>query len=291
MNQRVGGVIDTAANRNYTDIDVVALVGKAYELGFCAYPHGMLATMHLDNGTAQQQTTPCEGDASMAKNYRQRVLVGQDENGVNVFKQVQAHSEQELNDRIVRAYVESGRISEFMYGWPQKPQTRTNFKDYAANWLSVYKADTLKPKTLKSYEGYLTSHLYRAFGEKNIEELTTADVKRFLTDRKHMAKKSLRSYLSLLQQVLDSAVSDGLVEKNVARDARIVIPSSKATQRKALTEDQMRDVISGLYRMEDGREKLFLSLLVFLGCRRGEALDYGGKILISIIAWYTFAGT
>lgn len=274
--------VDRPETQRYTKEDVLQLVGMAYEMGLCAYPHKTI----LDNGIAQVPVMPCGGDDSMAKNYRQRVLVGQDVNGASVFKQVQAQSEQELNDRIVRAYIESGRISEFLGAMPYKPKKKTNFKTYAANWLRVYKADTLKPKTLKTYEGYLISHLYPAFGERDIEELSTADVMSFLSERKHMARKSLRSYLSLLQQVLDSAVSDGMVEKNVSRDSRIVIPSTTVKKRKALTEEQMRDVMRGLYAMENGREKRFLCLLVFLGCRRGEALglkwediDFGQRLV------------
>lgn len=239
--------------------------------------HGIIEdgfVLYLDNAITQTQNVmPCpEGEVDMAKNYRQRVVIGRDEKGGNIYKHLQAQSEQELNNRIVQAYVDSGRINEFVAVAEQKPKTQTLFKDYAANWLKTYKVDTLKPKTLKSYEGYFVSHLNPAFGDRYIEDITVADVMTFLSERKSMAQKSLSLYLALLRQVLDSAVCDSLVEKNVARDKRVVNPSTKVRKREALTEEQVKDIAQSLYAMESGNEKLFLTLLLFTGCRRGEVL-------------------
>lgn len=107
----------------------------------------------------------------------------------------------------------------------------------------------LKPKTYASYRGCLVSHLYPEFGERDIEDIESGDVMAFLSSRRSMAKKSLKLYLDLLRQILDSAVEDGIITKNPARDKRVQNPSTKVTKRVALTETEFKEIMQGLYGM------------------------------------------
>lgn len=208
-----------------------------------------LAEMNLDNGTARSFDLMARGDTAMKKVHRQRVIVGYDAVGVPIYRQLQAQSEQEMNDRIVQLYVETGRINQWLPAAPIKPQTETNFREYAEKWMKVYKEPMLKPKTYASYRGCLVSHLYPEFGERDIEDIESGDVMAFLSSRRSMAKKSLKLYLDLLRQILDSAVEDGIITKNPARDKRVQNPSTKVTKRVALTETEFKEIMQGLYGM------------------------------------------
>jgi len=214
-----------------------------------------------------------EGDTQMPL-YRRRVRIGQNDDGSPIYKQIQAHSEEEANDRIVQAYVDCGRIWEFITAEERKPKakSKTNFKTYATSWMNTYKKGKLKPRTWQTYNQYLTAQLYPAFGGMNIEDITAKDVQAYLNANKEQAGKSLKNYLNLLKQILDSAVEDKIINENPAASSRIFNPSDKKTPRKALPIEHLKEIIDAMHGMENCEEKLLLALFIHTGARRGEVL-------------------
>lgn len=73
-------------------------------------------------------------------------------------------------------------------------------------------------------------------------------------------------------QIMDSALRDGWISINPAKDHRIFNPSPKQPiLRNALSLDILREIISSLWGL--GRhDRLYLSLIIFTGMRRGEVL-------------------
>lgn len=230
-----------------------------------------LVGANLDNLTADRAMS--EGDNDMVL-IRRRIVIGYNDDGTEIIRRIQAKTENEANDRTVQAYIDSGRIWEFL-DRPEKPckaATKTQFKAYTETWMETFKKPKLKPKTYQSYIGYLRSHLFPAFGEKYIEEITTQDIQCFMNERAHLAKKSLKIYHDLLSQILDAAVEDRIIEENPARSRRLANPSTKEEVRQALPETQFREIMKNTMKLENCEEKLFLALLLFTGMRRGEAL-------------------
>lgn len=206
---------------------------------------------------------------------RRRIVIGYNDDGTEIVKRIQAANENDANDRTVQVYIESGRIWEFLNPSPLASpvqKTQTLFKPYAEEWMKTFKLPKLKPKTYQSYAGYLHTHLYPAFGERFIEDITIQDVQQFLNERAHLAKKSLKSYHDLLAQILDAAVEDKLIQENPAKSKRLANPSSKVTEREAVPEPQFREIMKNLMKLENSPEKLMLALLLFTGMRRGEVL-------------------
>lgn len=235
--------------------------------------HGILQNkaMYLDSGISQARQHIVE-EKEMAI-CRQRVVVGYNQDGTEVYRQLQAKSTNDMNDHIVQAYIQSGRIQEFLA--PNErvaSKTETLFKPYVENWMKIYKEPKLKPRTYQTYQGYLHSHLFSAFGERFIEDIRTIDIQEFLNARKDQAKKSLKNYLALLGQIFEAAKEDKIIPENPTASRRIMIPSEKANPREALPEDEYRDVLSRLYGMKNGQEQLMLAILIFTGLRRGETI-------------------
>lgn len=212
------------------------------------------------------------GKKVMAKE-RRRVVIDYNDDGTPIHKQVQAQSEAAMNDKIVQEYINSGRIWEFL---PEdergRVKTQTLLKPLVENWMEVYKRPKLKPRTYQTYEGYLKTHIYPAFGDRFIEDITAEDVQRFLNDRRHMGKKSLKNYLSLLGQIMDEAKEQKLIKDNPTKSKHIMIPSDIATPREPLTLEELRDVLRQLDKMDECMERLALSILMFTGARRSELL-------------------
>ena len=212
------------------------------------------------------------GENDMAT-IRRCIIIGYNDDGTKIVKQIQAKSEDEANDKTVQAYIDSGRIWEFLKRSDKaKVNTRTLFKPYAESWMETFKRPKLKPKTFHTYVGYLHSHLYPAFGDRYIEEITVQDIQRFMNERNHLARKSINNYCRLLEQILDAAVEDKIIEENPTKSKRLANPSDKETPREALPEAQYREIMKNLMAMDNCPEKLMLALLTFTGIRKNEAL-------------------
>ena len=104
--------------------------------------------------------------------HKHGVRIAASDDGAPVHKWITAHSVDALNDRIVQTYIESGRIGEFMKlpngrdaveELPNRRTTKT-FSAYVEEWLTVYKAQSLKPTTLRGYRSMMSAHLTAAFG-------------------------------------------------------------------------------------------------------------------------------
>ena len=129
----------------------------------------------------------------MGKMYKQRVKVGVLEDMTPINKWACGHSIDEMNDCIVRLYVEHGLIERFMHIERPAPLQRNDvptFKAYAEKWMRTYKEAILKPTTLKGYKSNLKTHLYPTFGKKPLNEITTDDVQKFLNERESLAKNT-----------------------------------------------------------------------------------------------------
>ena len=55
-----------------------------------------------------------KGATDMAKRHKQRVRIGTDEKGAAIYKWADGHSVEELNDNIVRLYIEHGLLRKFL---------------------------------------------------------------------------------------------------------------------------------------------------------------------------------
>jgi len=233
-----------------------------------------LKTAHDDTQLALSE----EGEQTMAK-HRLRVCIDYNDNGSPVIKQISGNTELELADRIVKAVLNSPRKFEFLTecGIAQTIQATTKkaptFKEYAEHWLKTYKAEKVKPKTLKGYSDIIKCHFVPAWGDKPIDEIRVEDVQSFLNDRKEHSKKSLTEMRTLLKQILNSAVSDKLTDSNPAADKRVYIPieAKGKVERRALTVEELRDVIMQLDKLQ-GFDRLYLAIVAYTGMRRGEVL-------------------
>ena len=233
----------------------------------------------------------------MAQVHRQRIYIGSEENNPNGVKWVQGKSVDELNDNIVRAYLENNLLDRLLTAedrrklallllatLPAKPaENGLNnvvslptqailFRHYTERWLRTYKEGVLKPTTLAGYRCNLNKHIYPALGECPLPDITTDMIQKFLMDRQHLARNTLHTMLVLISEILDSAVEDGIIPRNPAVSKRVFIPSEKKTKRKALTLEEVQDVIRQLYQAEDITDRRLLALMLFTGMRRGEIL-------------------
>jgi hypothetical protein len=174
-----------------------SLIAKRYTLDAMRAVFGLVLAQ-LESFTEESQNSPfpnSKGELEMASNCRRRVTIGTDGTGKPIVKWACGRSEDEVNDSIVRIYIENGLIQgllparEVANARPviatsvieEKGEDGISFGAYAQNWLTRYKS-SLKATTLKGYRSYLRKHLLPAFAEMNLLEISVDDLQDFLNE-------------------------------------------------------------------------------------------------------------
>ncbi len=220
----------------------------------------------------------------MAK-HRLRICLGYYDDGTPIVKHISGDSEFDLADRVVAEYVKAGRLCEFLNGMPAKQVCRAEaFKAYTQRWYETYKEFKIKPTTASGYLTSFNHHLFPAWGERPINQITTGDIQAFLNERSHLAEKTLKEMLVLIRAIFRSAKEDKLILENPAESSRLTIPSSKKTERKALTQDELTDIIRSLGKLSNDDRRL-MSLFIFTGMRRGEVLGLRWEDIDAEAGW------
>lgn len=203
--------------------------------------------------------------------HRLRVCIGLDADEKPIIKQIQANSEIALADLAAKTLLNSFRRAEFVTD-PHPSLPCPTFMKYTEEWIKTFKSEKLKPTTLKGYQSILRSHFYPVWKNVPINLITTKVIQDFLCSKKALSYKYLHEMRVLLAQIMNSAMLDGLITVNPAKDHRIFNPSQKyPVQRNALPVETLKEIIPLLWGL-DRHDRLYQSLVIFTGMRRGEVL-------------------
>ena len=203
---------------------------------------------------------------------QRRIVIGYNKaDGTAITRMLRASSQEEMNEKIVQAFVESGRIRDFLSPTSNLYQFQGNITliDYANDWLM--RKRKLKETTRVNYKKYLTGYIFPELGNRNIGLITTSDVQKLLDKHSNLAEKTLKDIRGILSQVFQYAISDGFILKNPCISKDIEIPSTKRMIRQALPIESYQDIISHLPSLT-GFDKRFLAICLFTAMRRGEVL-------------------
>ena len=202
---------------------------------------------------------------------RRKVIISFSEEGNPVFKFLSAKNQDEMNVKIVKAFVESGRILQICpYIQPDSHlERKVLLKEYAMEWLN--RKRRLKETTRMTYLKCLKQFIIPDLGKLKVSEIKDTDVQRMLDKHDNLARKTLIEMKSTLHQIMKYAVSDEIIRKNPCESVDIIIPSSKVKEREALPLKQFQEILSNLPNLV-GDDRRFLALCLFTAMRRGEVL-------------------
>ena len=202
---------------------------------------------------------------------QRKIIVSFNEDGSPVYKSLKAYSQDEMNVKIVKAFVESGRIFEILPSlrFEKQSEKGITLKDYAFEWLN--RKRKLKENTKIFYERHLNHYIIPTLGKMDIASISVIDVQMMLDKYNRLSHKTLVEMKGTLSQIFKYAVSDELIRKNPCTSVDIVIPSDRKKERHALPLSDYQDIISHLEALT-GKEKRFLALCLFTAMRRGEVL-------------------
>ena len=164
------------------------------------------------------------------------------------------------------------------------------FSQVADEWKEV----SYPTLTYNSYSVY-NARWKRArayFADTPITQIDIADVNRYVMSfPKSWAKKTYKSYISVLHLIFNYAVKLGYIERNPADN--VTLPSNlKTTTRTAITQEEKQIIIDTCDTIHNG---LLFYFFLYSGLRKGEALalqwkdiDFDNK-LINVdksVYWY-----
>lgn len=153
-------------------------------------------------------------------------------------------------------------------------------REWGAHWQEVYDKPKSRPTTYAAHDYVFKNHILPGLGERKLAELTEAVVGAFLENRKHfgshrpksadypgLGDEAMRHIHRLLQQCLDQAVEDCMMEKNPARAFHYTKP--KVVKANILSALEIEDYLDAAAQL--GYLPMF-TLALTAGLRQGELI-------------------
>jgi site-specific recombinase XerD len=144
---------------------------------------------------------------------------------------------------------------------------RMTFTDLYADWLRRA-VPALSNKTAETYGTQLDKRILPTFGARRVRQITVADVERWIADmRAHgVGDPTIIKACTVLQAILSMGVRDGILQFNVAQQARK--PAQGRTRIPYLIKPDSVEMIR-LHLEQVGRERdvMLLELLAYAGLR------------------------
>lgn len=154
-------------------------------------------------------------------------------------------------------------------------------EQYFWDWLESFKKPNIKESTYLRLERAVRLHILPTFGMMKLNELTRADVVKwvmYLSNERHQKPETVRSNLAVLKDALETATYElEYLQKNVA--SKIKVPKkNQSNKTKFFTKNQLTTLLNFLSKYKPGKYShsiqyyVLFFLLSHTGLRLGEAL-------------------
>jgi hypothetical protein len=137
--------------------------------------------------------------------------------------------------------------------------------EWANQWLETFKRPNVGEHTYQDYKNIINNH-FGLIGNVPLQKLTLLQVQAGMNELEGHTRLQ-QFYRLTIRHVLDAAIDNNLLMKNVA--SRLPAIQSDTPEKRALTKKEL-DAIQKTEFTE--REKAFVYLALYTGCRRGEII-------------------
>lgn len=251
-------VIDNDAEANYTQS------GAGRVMGDCVPQKGRRADriaarrerrMYLNNRIQRTCSAMLSQERDDDMHRRQQVTINGEKRWLSY------DSTQNLVDIVTR------EVTKRLMDEQAKPHT--TFGEYMKQWYDNYKSRELGDGYRTSYQSMMKKHIIPAIGQKNIADITVADVQSIMNTLK--STSTAKQVKCIINMVMDAAIADELYEHpNPTRDKRIVMPTARK-KREGLSREELSSLMNLLPELKMEHSQM-LAFLLMTGCRRGEML-------------------
>ena len=148
----------------------------------------------------------------------------------------------------------------------QEHKKQMPFEEWAETWLYDYKQNEVRASTFDStYYRPVTKHILPYFKGKTINEITQADIKRYLNTMTTFSQSLVDKVLFCLKAIFETACDNDIIIKNPCRNVKA---KSKIDKKKKRTYDKL--TVDYLCTVEH-QYALIIHMMLRLGLR-GEEL-------------------
>lgn len=152
-----------------------------------------------------------------------------------------------------------------------KQKDNTMFCDYAERFFETYKGDQAS-LTMINRDRVYGNHIKKRFANTAISDITTSSIQEWMTDLgKTLSHETLLKIKNTMSPVLDSAVEDGIIQRNPFRSNRIQIGGRETVGHKAILHDEFVRIKNEIPSLPD-KEMKMAALLSYTGMRFEEVL-------------------
>ncbi|MGD0354508.1 MAG: site-specific integrase [Dehalococcoidia bacterium] len=147
--------------------------------------------------------------------------------------------------------------------------SKTTLAEFLEQWLRDYAQPSLSPRSLEGYTHIIHKHLIPALGNITLIRLKAEHLQRYYAEKiaAGLSNLTVRHHHTLLHKTLSTAVSWGILSRNVA-DA-ITAPR---TQRQDMQTWDEREMIQFLEQAKNSPYYALFHTALFTGMRRSELL-------------------
>ncbi|MGO5053542.1 tyrosine-type recombinase/integrase [Lachnospiraceae bacterium LCP25S3_G4] len=136
---------------------------------------------------------------------------------------------------------------------------------WADKWVTTFKEGVVASSTLGNYKNIIKNHI-EELKDIRLKDLKKSDVQ-LQINRKSSMPEIQRMLKITINQMLEDAIDDGLIYKNVCRGIKTTTLQNQS--KRALTDSEKKAIKNCDFT---DMEKAFVYILLFSGLRRSEAL-------------------
>ena len=210
-----------------------------------------------------------EGTVRLRKDGRWegRVVIGYDEKDLPKTKNVLAKTKGECVEKLkaLRESISPATTSKVRADMP--------FGEWLDHWYETYSKPTIRPRTQRTYEGYLRLYIKPKLGSIPLNKLTTNDIQQFCAWMKSddhisgngIADSQIRNCYSLCHRALEKARAEHLISRDPTEGCKL--SPVRYEEMKILSREAMQKLL--IQAKEENYYELFL-LELATGLRLGE---------------------
>lgn len=216
------------------------------------------------------------GDGMLRKRedgrWEGRIVVGHKKNGDPIFRHVYANTQRELLDKLHR------NIEDY-HDVDLTEDSRMTLGEWLDRWLNEYKADTVRPGTLRSYRTQIEQYIKPQLGDKQVSMITTQDVQRMYRRLKkegrvrenpekgtQLSDSTVRGIHSLLHLAMKDAQQAHIIAKNPTEGT--TVPKQVGSAKRVLNDRELDTFLAAIQQDEIWYDFFYTELTT--GLRRGE---------------------
>lgn len=191
--------------------------------------------------------------------YLRQVYIGRRSDGKPKYKNIYGYSQAEVNNRaeLLKAELACGTalIDDI------------TLSDWSERWFLLYKSNSAI-NTQKMYQNIINNHIKPNLGHLKLKNIKPHHLQEVANKLISSNKCTIaRQYKLTIKQILKSAEENSYIHKNVAE--AIKLPKIERPKKRALSDKEKEYIKSANL---SPKERAFVSLMLFTGLRRGEAL-------------------